>query len=77
MTTIGATELRKNCFKMLNSCLKYKEPINVRTKRGNVVMMTEEEFRGWKATVELCSIPGMKKKILEGKNTPISKCQEW
>jgi PHD/YefM family antitoxin component YafN of YafNO toxin-antitoxin module len=40
-------------------------------------MMTEEEFKGWKATAELCSIPEMKEKLLKGKNTPISECEDY
>jgi hypothetical protein len=38
--------------------------------------MSEEEYKGWKATLELCSIDGMKETIIEGKNTPIEECEE-
>jgi PHD/YefM family antitoxin component YafN of YafNO toxin-antitoxin module len=61
---------------MLNVCLNYNEPINIATKKGNVVLMREEEYKGWKATLELCSVDGMKEEIIEGKNTPIEECEE-
>jgi PHD/YefM family antitoxin component YafN of YafNO toxin-antitoxin module len=76
MTILGATQVRNNFFKMLNICLNYNEHINIATKKGNVVLMREEEYKGWKATLELCSVDGMKEKLIEGKNTPIEECEE-
>ncbi|MDR1244994.1 MAG: hypothetical protein LBJ98_03340 [Endomicrobium sp.] len=38
--------------------------------------MSEEEYKGWKATLELYSIGGMKEKLIEGKNTSIEECEE-
>jgi PHD/YefM family antitoxin component YafN of YafNO toxin-antitoxin module len=60
--------------KMLNSCIKSNEHIIIATKKGNVVLMSEEEYNGWKETLELCSIDSMKETIIEGKNTPIEEC---
>jgi hypothetical protein len=46
MTPIGETELSNNFLKLLNTCIKYNETLNINTKRGNVVLMTEEEYKG-------------------------------
>ncbi|MDR3243146.1 MAG: type II toxin-antitoxin system Phd/YefM family antitoxin [Elusimicrobiota bacterium] len=76
MTIIGATQLRNNLFKTLDTCIKYNEPITINTKKGNLVLMTDEEYRGWKETLYLCSIPGMKESLIKAKHTPLSKCRK-
>jgi PHD/YefM family antitoxin component YafN of YafNO toxin-antitoxin module len=76
MTTIGATQLRNNLFKTLDSCIKYNEPITINTKKGNLVLMTDEEYRGCKETIYLCAIPKMKASIIKAKKTPLSKCRK-
>ncbi|MDR0723606.1 MAG: type II toxin-antitoxin system Phd/YefM family antitoxin [Endomicrobium sp.] len=45
MITIGITDLKNNLFKILEACIKYNESINVSTKNGNVVMISEEEYK--------------------------------
>jgi PHD/YefM family antitoxin component YafN of YafNO toxin-antitoxin module len=69
MTTIGATDLRNNLFKMLESCIKYNKPINVSTKNGNIIMISEEEYRGWKETVEICGVKGLEKELVKAKKS--------
>jgi PHD/YefM family antitoxin component YafN of YafNO toxin-antitoxin module len=46
MTSVSATDLRDNLFQMLKTCVKYNEPLSIRTKTGNLVLLTEEEYRG-------------------------------
>jgi PHD/YefM family antitoxin component YafN of YafNO toxin-antitoxin module len=72
MTTIGATDLRNNLFKMLEVCIKYNEAINVSTKNGNVVMMSEEEYKSWKETVKICGVKGLEKELVKAKKSPKS-----
>lgn len=74
MTNTNATALRKNLFVMLNNAIKYNETINVNTKDGNAVIMSEEEYNGLIATVELSSERTLREKILAGKEEPIEDC---
>lgn len=74
MINTNATNLRKNLFGMLEQTIKYNEPVNVSTKDGNAVILSEEEYNGLIETLYLSSIPGMKEEIIEGLNTPISEC---
>lgn len=74
MVNTNATNLRKNLFGMLEQTIKYNEPVNVSTKDGNAVILSEEEYNGLMETLYLSSIPRMKEKIIEGLNTPISEC---
>lgn len=72
LTTI--TNFRKNIFSMMEQTVKYNETLHVSTKDGNAVVMSEEEYEGILATLELSSDPKLKKKLIDGKNMPLSEC---
>ena len=74
MTNTNATALRKDLFSMLSNAIKYNETINVNTKDGNAVIISEEEYNGMKATLELSANKKLRKKILDGKNASIKEC---
>ncbi len=74
MTNTSATALRKNLFSMLSNTIKYNETINVNTKDGNAVIISEEEYNGLLATLELCSENALKEKILLGKKEAVADC---
>lgn len=77
MTNTNATNLRKNLFEYLNQAVEYNDVINVSTKNGNAVIMSEEEYNGIMETMYLCSIPGMRESIVEGMNTPSEELEEF
>lgn len=74
MISITATNFRKNIFGLLEQTIKYNEPVNINTKSGNAVLISEDEYRSLQETLYLMSIPGMEEKIVEGLNTPIEEC---
>ena len=74
MLNTNATALRKNLFGMLSNTIKYNEAINVNTKDGNAVIISEEDYNGMLATLELCSDSGLKSKILAGKEESVDDC---
>ena len=76
MKIVNISNFRKDLFNYVNQALEFEEPINICSKKGNVILMSEEEWRGWQETMYLCSIPGMKESIIEGMNTPTSECVE-
>ncbi|MBN3028327.1 type II toxin-antitoxin system Phd/YefM family antitoxin, partial [Ruthenibacterium lactatiformans] len=65
---------RKNVFAMLENTIKYNEPINISTKSGNAILLSEEEYNGIMATLELSSNAELKKTLIDGMNTPLSEC---
>lgn len=71
MTTITATNLRKNIFEILNNTAKYNELINVPTREGSVIIMSDEDYRGLMETVYLYSQPGLVPQILKAAAEPI------
>ena len=74
MQYINVTSFRKNIFEMLEQTIKYNEPLNISTKSGNAVVLSEEDYRGMMETIYLTSIPGMRERLLEGMATPLSEC---
>lgn len=74
MVNTNATNFRKNLYGILEQAIKFNEPVNVTTKDGNAVLISEEEYNSLMETLFLCSIPGMKEKILDGGNTPVAEC---
>jgi antitoxin YefM len=76
MTTITATEARKQLYKLLDDVSDSHEPIQITGKRSNAVLISEDDWRAVQETLYLHSIPGMKESILEGMNTPVDECDE-
>ena len=44
------------------------------TKAGNAVVLSEDEYNSYVETLYLSSNPNMRKKIIEGMNTPTEDC---
>ncbi|MGM9639798.1 MAG: type II toxin-antitoxin system Phd/YefM family antitoxin [Faecousia sp.] len=74
MTNTNITNFRKNIFTMLEQTIRYNEPLHISTKEGNVVVLSEEDYRGVMETLQLLSSPQMKQKLLDGKETPLDDC---
>ena len=74
MTNTNITSFRKNIFSLLEQTIKYNEPLNISTKEGNAVVISEEDYRGIMETLQLLSNPALKKILVEGKATPLSDC---
>jgi len=74
MLNTNITNFRKNIFGLLEQTIKYNEPVNISTKDGNAVILSEEDYRGLMETLHLSSLPGMKEKIVDGLNTPLDEC---
>lgn len=74
MININITNFRKNIYELLEQTVKFNEPVNVTTKDGNAVILSEEDYNGLMETLNLSSNPKMKEKIIEGLKTPIEEC---
>ena len=74
MTNINITNFRKDIYELLEQAIKYNEPINVSTKNGNAVILSEEDYNNLIETVYISSIPGLKEDIVEGLKEPLDNC---
>jgi antitoxin YefM len=71
MTSITATEARKQLYKLVDEVQDSHEPVQITGKRGNAVLIGEDDWRAVQETLYLVSIPGMRESILEGMSTPV------
>ena len=74
MLNINVTNFRKNIFGILEQTIKFNEPVNITTKEGNAVILSEDEYNSMMETLYLYSMPATKEKIVEGLNTSIGDC---
>lgn len=72
MTNTNITNFRKNIYGMLEQTIKYNEPVNVSTKDGNAVILSEEDYNGLMETLYLSSVPQLKEDIIKGMSEPLS-----
>ena len=75
MTTISATEARKQLYKLLDEVSQSHEPIQITGKRGSAVLVSEDDWRAMQETLYLVSLPGMRESILEGIATPVDELE--
>ena len=76
MTTLNITSVRKDLYNLVENVSKFHEPTLIVSKKGNAVLISEEDWSAIQETLYLDSIPGMTKSILEGANTPLDECIE-
>ena len=62
------TNFRKNIYELLEQTIKFNEPINISTKNGNAIVLSEEDYNNLMETLYISSIPRLKEDIIEGLN---------
>ncbi|MDZ7679452.1 MAG: type II toxin-antitoxin system Phd/YefM family antitoxin [Acidimicrobiales bacterium] len=70
MPTLTTTEARKKLYELIADLQHDHEPVQITSKRGNAVLLSEDDWRAVQETLYLVSIPGMRDSILEGMATP-------
>lgn len=68
------TNFRKNILSLPEQIIKYNEPMNVSTKDGNAVIISEDDYNSLVETIYLSSNQKQREKIIEGLNTPLREC---
>ena len=66
MTTLNVTEARANLYKLIDDTSVSHEPVIITGKRGNAVLLAEEDWNAINETLYLLSVPGMRESIVEG-----------
>jgi prevent-host-death family protein len=74
MTTLNATEARAKLYALIDEAATTHAPILITGKRGNAVLLSEEDWNAVQETLYLLSVPGMRKSIKEGLETPVGDC---
>jgi PHD/YefM family antitoxin component YafN of YafNO toxin-antitoxin module len=74
--TISATSARADLYRLIDSTLSDHEPVQITAKRGNAILVAEEDWRAIQETLFLLSVPGMRDSIRAGMAEPVEKCSK-
>lgn len=72
MVTLNISNARDELYKLASSCIKYNDVVNISTKEGNVIMLSEDDYRSLIESLYLLGIKGVYESIEEAVNTPTS-----
>ena len=76
MPTLSATEARAKLYRLIDETSMSHEPIVITGKRGNAVLVSENDWRAIQETLTLLSVPGLRDSIRAGMATPVDDCSE-
>ncbi|SHF51035.1 prevent-host-death family protein [Caldanaerobius fijiensis DSM 17918] len=74
MKTMPVTKVRQNIYKIIEQVRKNSEPIQITSRKGNAVLISEEDWNAIQETLYLLSIPNLKESIIDADKTPLD---EW
>ena len=73
---MNVTEARSKLYNLIDETAETHEPILITGKRGNAVLLAEDDWRAINETLYLLSVPGMRESIREGLSTELSECEK-
>ncbi len=76
MTTFSATEARAKLYMLIDEVKDAHQPIIITGKRGNAVLLAEEDWNAINETLHLLSVPGMRESIQEGMAASLDECSQ-
>jgi antitoxin YefM len=76
MTILNVTEARSKLYSLIDETQETHRPIIITGKRGNAVLVSEEDWNAITETLHLLSVPGMRESIKEGLKQDISECSK-
>ena len=68
MTNINITNFRKDIYALLEQTINFNEPINISTKNGNAVVLSEEDYNSLIETLYITSVPNLKEELIKRAN---------
>lgn len=76
MTILNATEARSKLYSLIDEAADTHQPIVITGKRGNAVLVSEDDWNAIAETLHLLSVPGMRESIKDGMSQNISECSK-
>lgn len=74
MYNINISNARANLYNLVRMAIEDSELINLSTKEGNAIIISEADYNSLVETLYLSSDSNYKKTLIDGINTPISEC---
>ena len=76
MTTLNVTEARSKLYNLIDEASETHQPIVITGKRGNAVLLSEDDWNSINETLFLLSVPGMRESIRNGMEAPLQECEK-
>jgi len=73
---LNATEARSKLYKLIDEAAQSHSPVVITGRRGNAVLIAEEDWNAINETLYLLSIPGMRESIREGMESSLDNCEK-
>lgn len=70
MVNLNISNARAELYKLASSCIRYNDVINISTKDGNVILMSEDDYRSLIESLYLAGVKGVYEDIADVINTP-------
>ena len=80
MEVVTVSEARERLYRLVGDVSAAGEPVLITGKRGNAVLLSEDDWRAIEETLYLLSVPGMRESIREGMAMRVADCApepEW
>ena len=77
MTSIPISVFSQNAAQYVAHAVNSQDVINVTTKKGSAILLSEEEFRGMVETIYLLNSEGMAERVEEARRTPIEESDDF
>lgn len=75
MTTLNATEARSRLYRLIDEATQSHRPMTITGKRGNAVLVSEQDWNAINETLFLLSIPGLRGSIREEMEAGLEECE--
>jgi prevent-host-death family protein len=76
MNILNVTEARAKLYSLIDETAASHQPVIITGKRGNAVLVSEEDWNAISETLYLLSVPGMRESIKEGLKQDLSECSQ-
>lgn len=74
MSVLNATEARARLYSLIDETAASHDPIIIKGKRSNAVLLSEDDWNAINETLYLLSIPGMRESLREGMAADVADC---
>lgn len=75
MTSLNSTAARANFYGLIAQVNESHQPVTILGKKGNAVLLSEDDWNAINETLYLLSQPGMRESIREGMDSSIEDCE--
>lgn len=77
MNIYTMSEARAKLFSLVEHVQESHEPVILKGKRANAVILSQEDYDAMQETLYLHSIPGLVRSILDASDEPLADAVKW